>query len=180
MPIPKVIPPLLRIQIDEARETLSSFIDFHAEQTAEAIGFRFVPTRDAPNTYSALCTAFERSIQTKEPLPISNQNSGSVLFTSPEVNIAHRFVHDIHHCLLGLSFDLVDELELAIWHLDQLERSGYAPNSLPWKLFHADLIGQIQINALANRFPADQRSFGINCAVMGLERGVLHELRNPS
>ncbi|MHD0307462.1 hypothetical protein RFN62_32830, partial [Rhodococcus erythropolis] len=92
MPIPKTIPPVLRIQIDEAREILSAFIDFHADQTANAIGFRFVPSPDAPTTYPALCTAFSRSVQTKEPLPISNQNSDSVLFTSPKVNIAHRFV----------------------------------------------------------------------------------------
>ncbi len=180
MPIPRNTLANSQLQIQAARETLSAFVDFHAEQTAEAIGFRFNATPDAPTTYPALCIAFKRSIRTKEPLPISNQNSDSVLFTSPEVNIAHRFVHDVHHCLLGLSFDLVDELELAIWHLDQLERSGCARDSLPWKLFHADLIGQIQVNALARRFPADQRAFGINCAIMGLERGVLHELRNPS
>lgn len=164
-------------ELDEARNTLSQFVFDQANTTARDIGFGHQPASDAPTTYDRLREAYATSQRTGQPLPISNQHSDEVIFTSPDANIAHRFVHDVHHCRLGLDFGLVDELELAIWHLDQLEDAGYERGSLEWTLYHADLVGQIQINAFARRFPSDQRQFGIDCAVLGFERGVLAELR---
>ena len=164
-------------ELDDARNTLSRFVFDQAQATARDIGFSYRPASDAPTTYERLREAYATSQQTGRPLPISNQHSDNVIFTSPDANIAHRFVHDVQHCRLGLDFGLVDELELAIWHLDQLEDAGHQRGSLEWTLFHADLVGQIQINAFAKRFPSDQRQFGIDCAVLGFERGVLAELR---
>ncbi|MDV8022219.1 hypothetical protein [Rhodococcus sp. IEGM 1330] len=164
-------------ELDEARITLSQFVFDQAKTTALDVGFGYQPASDAPTTYDGLREAYATSQQTGQALPISNQHSDDVIFTSPEANIAHRFVHDVHHCRLGLDFGLIDELELAIWHLDQLEDAGYERGTLEWTLFHADLVGQIQINAFAKRFPDDQRQFGIDCAVLGFERGVLAELR---
>lgn len=169
-----------RDDIDSARTTLSEYVLDHAARTAHDIGFGYVGQQNAPNTYDALTAAYERSVATGEPLPISNEHSTDVIFISPEVNVAHRFVHDVHHCRLGLDFGLVDELELAIWHLDRLEDAGIDPSSLEWQLLHADLIGQIQINAFARRFPSDQRKFGLDCILLGFERGILSELRRSA
>jgi hypothetical protein len=164
-------------ELDEARITLTQFVFDQAETTALDVGFGYRPAANAPTTYNRLCEAYATSQRTGQPLPISDQHSDDVIFSSPDANIAHRFVHDVHHCRLGLDFGLIDELELAIWHLDQLEDAGYERGSLEWTLLHADLVGQIQINAFAKRFPNDQRQFGIDCAVLGFERGVLAELR---
>lgn len=167
-------------EIEWARATLSDYVLDHAARTEHDIGFGYIGQRQAPSTYESLFAAYTHSVATGEPLPISSENSTDVIFSSPEVNVAHRFVHDVHHCRLNLDFGLVDELELAIWHLDRLEDAGFAPNSLEWRLLHADLIGQIQINAFAKRFPSDQRQFGLDCALLGFDRGILTELRRSA
>jgi hypothetical protein len=76
-----------------------------------------------------------------------------------------------------LSFNLVDELDLSLWHLRELESAGYPRVSLVWQLLHADLTGQVYLQALSERFPLDQRRFVIGCLTAGFDDGVLDELR---
>ena len=78
-----------------------------------------------------------------------------------------------------MTFGLVDELELSLWHLGELEAAGHAPGSLIWRLLHADLTGQAYIQAFVARFPFDQRRFVTGCVTVGFDHGLLAELRNP-
>lgn len=157
---------------------LGAFIVTAAEQTAEKVGFGYVLVPDAPNTtYSAVTEAYARSVATGVPLPISSENNDDVIYGWPEVNGAMRFWHDLNHVRRQLDFGLVDELELSLWHLDVLEKAGHARGSLVWRLLHADLTGQVYVQAFAQRFPVDQQRFVTGCIRTGVDHGLLAELR---
>ena len=66
----------------------------------------------------------------------------AVILTSPDANFAWRFVHDVAHVERGLSFSLPDEYELALRQLSELERDGFAPDSLEYAFLKADTLGQ--------------------------------------
>ena len=177
LPSPRPPDSLVVAELSAARARLSEFVRTFAECTRGSVGFGWSPCPDAPSTYEALHTAYARSTATGEPLPVSSEHSEPVIYTSASVNLAHRFVHDVHHVRLGLSFELDDELELALWHIDRLRAAGFGRHSLEYALFHADLVGQVLINGLGHRFPADQEHFALDCVQLGLDAGVLLELR---
>ncbi|MFV8241903.1 hypothetical protein [Mycolicibacterium peregrinum] len=164
----------------DAADTLSSFIMDAATRTAEQVGFGYILVPDAPSTFPTLTEAYQRSVTTGEPLPISSENSDDVIYSPASVNGALRFWHDINHVRRKLDFGLVDELELSIWHLDELERAGHPPGSLVWRLLHADLTGQAYVQAFAQRFPFDQRRFVTGCVTAGFDHGLLAELRSTA
>ncbi len=176
-----LLPALLRIhrkrEIELARETISDFVIAQSEQTRLEVGFGWTAQPDAPSKFDVLRAAFERSARTGKPLPVSDEHSDSVIFTDPSVNFAMRYWHDVNHVRRDLSFDLVDELELSLWHLSVLEADGFRPDSLVWQLLHADLIGQVYVMALSRRFPLDQVRFAGDCLGDGFDQGVLAETR---
>ncbi|MFH5230827.1 hypothetical protein [Antrihabitans spumae] len=163
--------------VGEAIDNLGGFILDQAEQTTAHVGFGWIVTPDAPNTYEGVRRAYARSCLTGEPLPISGENSDDVIYTDPLVNVGLRFWHDVNHARRGLSFELVDELELSLWHLDQLELAGFPRGGLEWQLLHADLTGQTYVQAFARRFPVDQRQFVNSCVTASFDHGLLVELR---
>lgn len=167
-------------EVREASDILSAFIVQQAQRTAEEVGVGYVLTPDAPSTYPALVDAYTRSVMTGVPLPISSENTDDVIYTAAKVNGALRFWHDVSHVRRRLTFNLVDELELSLWHLGQLEAAGHLPGSLVWQLLHADLTGQTYVQAFAQRFPFDQRRFVTGCVTAGFDHGLLQELRAPS
>jgi hypothetical protein len=161
----------------EARLVLSRFVREQAARARSELGFGWIGTDPAPSSYQQLRGAFVQSERTGEPLPISNLFSDSTTFVTPGDNVAFRFWHDVSHVRRGLSFELGDELELAQWHLDQLERAGYGPGTLPYDLLTADLVGQLLLNALIGRLPFDQAAFVETCEQVGLVRGLIEEIR---
>lgn len=167
--------PLMR-----ARRDLSAFIRDQALETKKAVGFGWVGVPAAPDTYQQLRGAWHHSKVTGAPLPVSKLFCDSVIYLEPSDNLAFRFWHDVHHVQLGLSFALPDELELALWHLDQLEEAGHPRGTLTHRLLEADLVGQVLIMAVGGRFPFDQMTFVQACADEGLTTGVLAELRRIS
>jgi hypothetical protein len=167
-------------EMTTAREELGDFIVKAADHTVDEVGFGYVLVPDAPNVYSDLRTAFDRSVATGERLPISSENSDDVIYGSPKVNGALRFWHDVNHVRRGLDFGLVDELELSLWHLEELEKAGHPRESLAYRLLHADLTGQVYVQAFAQRFPSDQERFVTGCVTAGLDHGLLQELRRGS
>lgn len=166
--------------IDRARRMLTRWVVATATAKAQQCGFGWVPRLDAPSTYPKLCVAYTASKQSGRPLVVSSENSDAVILTSPDANFAWRFVHDVAHVECGLSFSLVDEYELALWHLSELERGGFAPDSLEYAFLKADTLGQVIINALAHRFPADQELFNLECRQFGFEQGIVREIRRES
>ncbi|WP_041369336.1 hypothetical protein [Nakamurella multipartita] len=165
-------------QLLTARATLSSFVEERAHRAATENGFAWRPDSGAPDGYPELLAAYTLSRSTGEPLPVSDQFCDDTVYLDPKTNMAFRYWHDVSHVRLGLSFDLVDELELANWHLAELEQhTGQPRDSMAWHLLHADLVGQIYVMALVGRFPLNQGSFAKDCAVRGFDVGVLAECR---
>ncbi|WAC90222.1 hypothetical protein [Mycobacterium sp. Aquia_213] len=167
-------------EITDASQVLGDFIVQAAERTAEEVGFGYVLTSDAPDNYSALAAAYERSATTGAPLPVSSDHSTDLIYRSPDINGALRFWHDVNHVRRRLNFGLVDELELSLWHLGELETAGYSRGCLVWRLLHADLTGQAYVQAFARRFPLGQRRFVTGCVTAGFDHGLLAELREAA
>ena len=161
----------------DAAVALSAFIESAAVKTADEVGFGYIVQTDAPNTFPRLCDAYSHSCATGEPLPISSENNDDIIYGSPTVNADLRFWHDVNHVRRRLSFELVDELELSLWHLAELEAAGHERGSLVWRLLHADLTGQTYVQAFAQRFPLDQQRFVSGCVTAGFDQGLLAELR---
>ena len=164
-------------ELELAIEELSAFILGRAQGLAEQLGFGWRPCPDAPARYDVLQQAFAHSERTGDPLPVSDEHSSSVIYTDAAVNFAMRFWHDVSHVRSGLSFQLVDELELAHVQLDELVQAGFPHGGLVWKLLYADLAGQSYLLAVSGRFPADQRSFALRCLQLGLDRGIIATAR---
>lgn len=169
--------PTLALELVLARNDLTSFVQAQTCETIARVGFTYEACPDAPSTYQQLRGAYAGSQANGTPLPISNQFCDSAIFLTNLDNVRFRFWHDVSHVTLGVSFRLEDELELGIWHLEQLERAGYPKHSLPWKVFQADIVGQIQLMALIGRFPIHQRRFVEDCVEYGTEIGLMEEIR---
>ncbi len=160
-----------------ARTNLTRFVRLKAQETADDLGFTWVGTPSAPSTYQQLRGAFEHSRSTGQPLPVSNEFCENTVYLEPADNVAFRFWHDTSHCRLGLSFQLADEWELSLWHLEQMEAVGLGPGTREYDLFRHDAIGQIILLAVAGRFPFRQGDFVRTCTELGLDSGILAELR---
>lgn len=161
----------------QARINLSAFVKEKAKDTAKDIGFTWTASENAPDNYQALREAYEYSVKTGEPMPISSLHCDDVIYVHPSINMAMRFWHDVHHAKLDLSFDLDDELELGLWHISQLRESGFAPDSMEHRMMKVDLLGQNYLIGVAQRFPINQRDFVLRCLELGIDEGVLAEAR---
>ncbi|NYE95163.1 hypothetical protein FHU41_001384 [Psychromicrobium silvestre] len=107
---------------------------------------------------------------------MSNENSGSVVFDSPEINLAYRYLHDVAHVEQGLNFSPPDEFELARWQMRRFERAGFNRNDLEWHLFQADAVGQVLYYSVTKQFVSDQLQFALDCVRHGLDRGLYLEM----
>lgn len=163
-----------------ARINLSRFVREQAERAAEELGFGWIGVPEAPSTLPQLRGAFQESQATAAPLPVSNLYCDDTIYIEPSDNVTFRFWHDVTHCRLGFSFELPDEWELTLWHLDQLAAAGLGPKTREYELFRLDLLGQVILLGIAGRFPIKQGEFSRTCAELGLDRGILHELRRIS
>lgn len=162
---------------NRAVRRLAAFIQTQANTTAATVGFGWQAVTNAPSTYPQLRGAYATSLANQSPLPVSSLFCEDTVFGDPVVNIAFRFWHDVHHVRLGLSFELPDELELALWHLGELERAGFGTASLEYALLEADAVGQVLLMGLARRFPFNQAVFARTCVERGLAEGLAAELR---
>jgi len=148
-----------------------------ARVTASRVGFAWVATADAPSTAQQLIGAYEHSVRTGQPFPVSSQFCESTIYFEPSLNHQYRFWHDVSHRQLGLSFTLEDEWALGIYHLEQVAASGLGPGSIEYELFRCDIFGQLILLGIAGRFPYDQGRFALECVERGMEAGLLAELR---
>ncbi|GAA0993417.1 hypothetical protein [Subtercola frigoramans] len=163
-------------ELAAARQELTEFVERMAKQAAERVGFGWIPTADAPNSWHALLEAWEHSRETGTPLPISNVGCHDVIFTSPEAIGAYRFWHDVTHVERERDFTNPHEVDIAIDHLDEAERNGLKPDSLAWRLLHADAIGTVMSSSVNRSYLINQRVFILNYVQFGLGASLLAEL----
>lgn len=162
---------------ETAKHSLSKLVEELAKEKAHQVGFGWVGLLGAPSTYEDLVMAYEASKETGQPLPISNQYCDLIIYDQPTTNIAMRFWHDTAHVHNRLNFSVGDELELGLWHMNELIKRGIKKDSLVYRMLEVDILGQNYLQAVAKRFPKDQRQFVLNCLEMGLHEGVALEAR---
>lgn len=160
----------------QARIELTEFVTLMAHQTARRLGFGWEARPDAPNTWQGLKAAWKHSLATGEPLPVFDGGSDSVILTTPEANWAYRFWHDVTHLERGRNFTSPHELDMAVFHLFEAERHGLERGSLPWRLLHADAVGNVLHWAVMKDFVLHQYSFILNYLQFGVEDALLAEM----
>lgn len=160
----------------QARIELTEFVILMADQTAARLGFGWVSRPDAPNTWRDLKAAWTRSLATGEPLPVSDDACDNVILASPEANVAYRFWHDVTHLERDRNFTNQHELDMAVYHLWEAERHGLERGSLPWRLLHADAVGNVLHWAVRREYLIDQRTFILNYLQYGVETALLAEM----
>lgn len=141
---------------DFARHNLSEFIRAEAQSIMNQYGVRMVAWEGAPETYSDLCLMWE--LYNGSCIEVSNQHCERTIYSTPEVNHLFRFWHDWLHLQHGKAFDLSGELYIGALHCEAVA-SFYGKHSLEHKLMIADTIGQSTYEAVAGKFPDDQRAF---------------------
>lgn len=164
------------VELTNARAELSQFVHQMADRTRTRTGIDWYGTSDAPNTWKELKAAWLHSQVTGEPLPIYNGDCDTVILLRPEDNIAYRYWHDVTHLERDRSFSNTDELDMSIFHLWEAERHGLERGSLPWRLLHADAVGQNLHWAVLKEFVINQRVFITNCLLYGIEVALLAEM----
>lgn len=164
------------VELANARTELSKFVRMMADQTRAQTGVDWYGASDAPNTWKALKAAWLHSQVTGEPLPVYDGDCDSVIFVRPEDNIAYRYWHDVTHLKRDRSFSNTDELDMANFHLWEAERHGLERGSLPWRLLHADAVGQVLHWAVLKEFVLNQRVFITNAVLFGVEVALLTEM----
>jgi hypothetical protein len=161
----------------EARINLSMFVTDMAHKRAHELGFTWVPAVDAPATYRELKKVFAESVETGTAMPVYSLYCDLSIFKDAATNMALRFWHDSLHIETGLSFSLPDEHELALEHLNIMEREGIKKHSLEWEMLRIDLLGQNYLRAMCKKFPDNQERFVRRCLEIGFDEGVLEEVR---
>lgn len=162
--------------LTSAQKRLSDYVREDASRTEHRLLFDWTPAHNAPSGYKDLCEAFWLSHKEGRPLPVSDENTGSVVFGSPEVNMAYRYLHDVGHVEMGLSFSSPDEYDLARWQMRRFERAGFSEDDLEWRLLQADALGQVVYYALTKQYVLDQLQFALDCVCHGLPTGLHLEM----
>jgi hypothetical protein len=175
--------PLVQLTHDHfhiPRENLGRFVLHEAERAGVEHGISYVPSINAPSTYDELLTTYAACIHSGAPFPISPDNCQRTIYTSPQINWAFRFVHDLVHIDNRLSFTPLDEVAVGAIQLEALRAARYGPGSVEHRLLHADTIGQTFCSAVLGRFPYNQRLFVYDCLHYGVDAAVEREaVRDP-
>jgi len=165
-------------QLADAKANLRRFIGCQAEATARLVGFRWIPTSDAPNDFLALRRAFLASSLTGRPLPVSDEHSYSTIYACPETNYAFRFWHDVVHVRLNSAFDIDGEITVARAQLDVLRAAGWGPGTLEFELLHADTLGQALCVTATGSFPPAQECFALRSVIGSVRSAIQRELHD--
>lgn len=146
-------------QINAARAALSDLMIKKAHRIAKDIGFSYEPAPDAPSDYPSLIKAAQVSLKVRVPLKVYDGASDQTIYTSAEANYAFRFWHDVCHFITpGADFTVAGEA-LAIAVQAKGVEQAFGKDSLEYKMFMADTLGQVTYFAIHGDFPQDQLAF---------------------
>lgn len=146
-----------------ARQALSAFIVDQAVATAKYVGFSWVAVESGhPETYEALLNEYAHCANadgTRE-FRVWSGGSDSTIYSRPSVNHAFRFWHDMMHCHERLTMSYPDEVLLGL-HAGKIVARHFGTDSLEYRLFMADTVGQSTHEHLTGAFPQDQLRFAL-------------------
>lgn len=163
------------VSLDDGIRAAGKFLQWKAHALSHKLGFDYEPRPDAPNTYEDLVAAFDHSVLTKAPLPVPSTNLDDSFYL-PEVTHALRFVHDVSHVMTGLTFDMHDEIQLALIQLKGFAAHGLSEHSLEYQLLYADHVGQSMCMLVTRKFVSDQSKFILDVLSYGLDEAIVREM----
>lgn len=145
--------------INKARANLEHFVIAKAYRLSKDLGFSYIESETAPNSFEELQEAYRKSVATSCPLPVFAGASENTIYLTKEGNWAFRFWHDVVHASGGFEFTLEDEISCSSVQCEEVSRY-FGEHSLESKLFIADTIGQSVYAHLHNgQFPEHQLNF---------------------
>lgn len=142
---------------DRACTDLNIFVIHHAEYVAKQIGFGYVDSNDAPNSFTSLQEAYKNSLQTNAPLPVFRGASDTSVYTCGG-NWAFRFWHDVLHVTMGADFTMVGENKVAEAQAKVIA-DRFGRDSLQYKIFMADVMGQVVYYNIHKKYVTNQKEF---------------------
>ena len=162
-------------EIQLARINLTKWINDLAEETADELGVTWRGSPCAPSSLAEVVEEFRAGMLTGLPVRISNRFSDNTIYVGPEDNGAFRFVHDSRHYFLRAGFEPESELLVASCHLARLQRAGYSPDSIEYRLLYADTVGQVLFLAETGQFVDNQLRYALRCLTNVLQDAISAE-----
>lgn len=163
------------VTLDDGIQNAGKFLRWKALNLQHSLGFGYEARPDAPNTYEDLGKAFDHSVVTKESMPVPSTNLDDSFYL-PDVTYALRFVHDVAHVMTGLTFDMHDEIQLAVLQMKGFAALGLSEHSLEYQLLYADHVGQSMCMLVTRKFVSDQSKFILDALSYGLDEAILREM----
>lgn len=126
-----------------------------------ALGVRYMTSLNAPNTYKKMISHRNEHGH----FLVFSGKSDTTIFSSQELNIKFRALHDKMHYDLGLTFSFKDEKKLStltgLSVFNWLKKQGYsleiAYHAL--KIVNAEIAGQIEYYERRGKFLENQREY---------------------
>lgn len=148
-------------QLNAARKNLSNVIIKIAHNISKSLNIGFEESNNAPNTFKQLKEHYKNIKNSGGTFKVYSGGCDTTIYTSLHANYAFRFWHDITHLTYDLGFSTNDEIETAKKQMEVLKK--YIPaDSLEFKLFYADTIGQTEYYADHKDFVKDQMAYVVD------------------
>lgn len=139
-----------------ARKQLSLFVIRKAAALTKQLGFGYVDSDDAPESYPELMAYWMESTHTRKAFPVWSGASDNTIYTSVGANYAFRFWHDSLHARNALGFNYADEVVIGTTQTNEVAEE-FGEFSLETLLMHYDTVGQsTYANMNGGQFPEDQ------------------------
>jgi hypothetical protein len=147
--------------IETASQNLGAFMLAVQAATFDATGVMPVPCSDAPNNYGELLQAAARWQYALGDvfLPVWDGASNDSIYGSAAANHAFRYWHDMGHIAHHCDFTPDGEFNLQFDHHLPIVADHFGIDSLEYRMYFADTIGQIEYVVENGRFPANQAQF---------------------
>ncbi|MEC4857248.1 hypothetical protein R2325_16965 [Mycobacteroides chelonae] len=141
--------------LQRARLRLDGAVSRLAQAEVAETRIRYRAVENAPDSWEAL----QAVDLNKGYLPVWNGASGQSVYLSQMTNYSFRYWHDMGHLFYRLSFTPEDEYELQNkFHLPAVADLVGA-DSLAYRLYEADTVGQIDYVQIHHEFPVNQLAF---------------------
>lgn len=163
-----------KLQVDHARDEISTFFIREAQNTARMLNFDFSPAVTPPLSYKALRTVYVRCVETGDDFPVPAELCQPGFFNTALAAGSFHFVSDVARCQQELLGDAEDLLILAQFHTAAAELSNLSPLAI--RLLEAHLAGRIFLKKIFNLIPLDDVTFAVDVVSLGIADAMLLEL----
>lgn len=166
--------PVTERTISTARNCLATFVCEKASEAAHRVGFGWVASPRAPETYGGLLTEFTECMVSGRNMRVGTVNAIPSVFGSARATFAMGFWHDVSHVEMDADLGFLGEMRVAKAHLTEVAKGGMPEGSLSWHLMRAATVGQNYVKAMTEGgLVPDRLAFAMTAVQNGLPMAVL-------